>query len=179
MCVSFGIECTLYTPLFDKTNGTTVLFPPASAVEGIKSVPSVRPSVCQSVSEHSHGWTVWPTILNWVKCLQNMRHISHVLHHQNNETKGRGWLSTIRCYMTWDLLLITTHTDINNLRSPAQSGLLSDTFDVPIKFCVYTYLAYFQTGIAKMQGLFMARPYVPICTFSFNVYESTYTLYTF
>ncbi len=26
----------------------------------------------------------------------------------------------------------TTHTDINNLRSPAQSGLPSDTFGVPI-----------------------------------------------
>ncbi len=34
-------------------------FPPASAVEGIKSVPFV--CVCPSVSQHSHGWTVWLT----------------------------------------------------------------------------------------------------------------------
>ncbi len=38
-----------------------LLFLPASAVEGIKSVRSV--CVCLSVSEHSHGRTVWPIIL--------------------------------------------------------------------------------------------------------------------
>ena len=35
------------------------LFPPASAVEGIKSVPSVCVCVCLSVCERSHGWTIW------------------------------------------------------------------------------------------------------------------------
>ncbi len=36
-------------------------FPPASAVEGIKSVPSVCACVCLSVIQRSHGWTVWHT----------------------------------------------------------------------------------------------------------------------
>ena len=40
-----------------------VLFPPASAVEGIKLVPSV--CVCLSVCEPSHGWTVWHTDVTW------------------------------------------------------------------------------------------------------------------
>ncbi len=31
-----------------------ILFPPASAVEGIQSVPSVRVGLCVSVSQHSH-----------------------------------------------------------------------------------------------------------------------------
>ncbi len=29
----------------------------------------------------------------------------------------------------------TSHSEINNLRSSAQSGLPSDTFGIPIKFC--------------------------------------------
>ncbi len=33
-------------------------FPPASAVEGIKSVPHVCLSVCPSVCQHSHGCTI-------------------------------------------------------------------------------------------------------------------------
>ncbi len=44
-----------------------ILFPPASAVEGIKSVPSlcVCVCVCQCVCERFHGWTVWHTDLKF------------------------------------------------------------------------------------------------------------------
>ncbi len=38
-----------------------LFFPPASAVEGIKSVPCVCVCVCLSVSWRSHGRTVWCT----------------------------------------------------------------------------------------------------------------------
>ena len=38
-----------------------LLFPPASAVEGINSVRCVCLSVCLSVSQRSQGWTDWAT----------------------------------------------------------------------------------------------------------------------
>ncbi len=42
-----------------------LLFPPASAVEGIKSVRCVCLCVCLSVSQRSHGWTDWATDLKF------------------------------------------------------------------------------------------------------------------
>ncbi len=61
----------------------TQFFPPALAVEGIKSVPSVCLSVCVSVIQLSHGWTVWRMDLkicvriNIDKILDEFEHQGH------------------------------------------------------------------------------------------------------
>ncbi len=76
-----------------------VSFPPASAVEGIKSVPSVCLWVCVSVSQRSHGWTVWPRVTRfglshktfWVgSSLVNLINFLQLQYIQAHDTKVSG-----------------------------------------------------------------------------------------
>ncbi len=67
-----------------------ILFPPASAVEGIKSVPSVCPSVRLPVIQHSHGWTVWHTDLKFGGAV-DLDNISDEFEGQGQRSRSPGW----------------------------------------------------------------------------------------